>query len=106
MHLPHPGRFRRLAAMPFSSDTGPEARRVVVEALRRMTPQERLARGFAMTRTLVTLTKAGVLRDLPHASDEDRHREFLRRWLGAPLAERVIVSRRHFRTSSVPRDDR
>jgi len=92
--------------MPFSSDTSPEARRVVVEALRRMTPQERLARGFAMTRTLVTLTKAGVLRDLPDASDEERHEEFLRRWLGTPLAERVIVSRLRSRTSSAPRNDR
>jgi hypothetical protein len=77
--------------MPFSSDTSPEARRVVLDALRRMTPAERLGKAMQMTASLVSLTKAGVNRDFPDASESQRHEEFLRRWLGAPLGEAVIA---------------
>ncbi|MEO5616353.1 MAG: hypothetical protein ABIS67_01155 [Candidatus Eisenbacteria bacterium] len=80
--------------MPFSSDTSPEARRVVIEALRRMTPPERLAKAMEMTASLRSLARAGVQRDLPAATESERHEEFLRRWLGVPLGEVVIAERR------------
>ena len=75
--------------MPFAADTGPEARAVVLEAVRRMTPAERLGRALQMTSTLAALTHAGVARDLPEASESTRHEEFLRRWLGPELGEAV-----------------
>jgi hypothetical protein len=92
--------------MPFSSDTSPEARRVSLEALRRMMPEERLARSLDLTESLAALARAGVERDFPHASESRRHEEFLRRWLGAGLGERVVAFRRGLSRPSGMTDER
>ena len=85
--------------MPFADDTSPEARQVVLHAIRRMTPVERLQRAMQMTSTLVALTRAGVARDFEGETEEVRHEEFLRRWLGPELGERVVRFRRSRRVT-------
>ena len=93
------------ARMPFAADTHPEARSVVLEIIRRMTPAERLRRGLQMTSTLASLTRAGVARDLPGAPESALHEEFLRRWLGRELGEEVVRFQRA-RSISGPAHDR
>lgn len=80
--------------MPFADDTHPEARRVVLEAIRRMSPAERLQRAMQMTSTMAALTRASVARDLEGASRDALHEEYLRRWLGRDLGDQVVRFRR------------
>ena len=59
-----------------------------------MTPQEKFELAAELSYELRAATSAGVARDLPDASDEEKFEEYLRRWLGEPLATKVIECRR------------
>ena len=80
-----------------SRDTSPEARRIVLEALRRATPAERLEMAMQQTELLWKLVWAGVVQELPHGSENDRRARFMERWLGrrvaASLPSRLTISR-------------
>jgi hypothetical protein len=79
--------------MPFSRDTNPDARRVLIERLRTLTPAQRLAAALEMTEPLSILVAAGVARDLPNGTPDERHALFLRRWLGRHIADEVVRER-------------
>ena len=69
-----------------SRDTDPTARRLVLEALRRASPAQRLEMAMQQTELLWKLVWAGVLRELPHESENERRARFLERWLGHSIA--------------------
>lgn len=69
-----------------SHDTDPAARHLVLEALRRATPAQRLEMAMQQTELLWRLVWAGIVRELPNASEDQRRARFLERWLGQSIA--------------------
>ena len=67
-------------------DTSPEARRIVLEALRRASPAQRLEMAVQQTELLWKLVWAGVVHELPLAPEDERRARFLERWLGKSIA--------------------
>lgn len=86
--------------MPFSSDTSPEAREVVIEALRRASPEQRLQMAMEQTEFVRQMVIESVHRDFPTLSEEERHSKFLERWLGEDLGRSVAEHRRRARRNS------
>jgi hypothetical protein len=70
-------------------DTGPEAEAVYVEAVRRMTPAEKLRRISELTCGAWALSLDQLHRDFPGASDEECRRRLAVRTLGPLLARQV-----------------
>jgi hypothetical protein len=54
-------------------------RRQYVEALRRMTPEERLAKAFELGELTRSLLRSGLAERYPDASPEELHRLYLER---------------------------
>jgi hypothetical protein len=75
-------------------DTAPSARRVQLEALRRLDGVERLLMACRMSDESRAVTLAGIRHRHPEWTESAVHRELLRLMLGAPLARSVIDSRR------------
>jgi hypothetical protein len=75
------------------SDTSPEARRVQLEALRRLSGSERVAMAFEMSESARALTEAGIRDRHPDWSDEQVHTELMVRMLGRRLASKVSRTR-------------
>jgi hypothetical protein len=64
------------------SDTSPEAQRVLTDVFRRMPVGRKWLQLDELFRTLRVLHTAGVRHDNPRASDEEVHRDWLRRRFG------------------------
>ena len=62
-------------APPLSLDTSPDAERIQIEALRRMTPAEKAALISGLTRAAHRMAAAGVRQRYPNASPRE---QFLR----------------------------
>jgi len=60
-----------------------EADRIQAAIYRRMSPEQRLAQGVRMNRQMRSLMDAGLRRQKPAWSEEDRRREIARRILHA-----------------------
>jgi hypothetical protein len=71
------------------TDTDPEAARVQMELLRRASPARRLRLALSLSRSVLSLSRDGVARRLPHASREEIGLEFIRLHYGEELAEGV-----------------
>ena len=53
--------------------------RQYIEVLRRMTPQQRLAKAFELSELTKRLFKEGLRKQFPELSEEDFHRLYLKR---------------------------
>lgn len=69
--------------MLFSRDTPPETRRVLIDALRNASADERFRMTAEITFAGYALARAGAERDAPDAHSAKRQELFLRRWLGS-----------------------
>ena len=67
------GYNRRMFAKPRPN------RRQYIEVLRRMTPQQRLAKAFELSELTKRLFKQGLRKQFPELSEEDFHRLYLER---------------------------
>jgi hypothetical protein len=54
-------------------------RRQYIQVLRRMTPEQRLAKAFELSELTKRLSKQGLRRQFPELSEDDFHRLFLKR---------------------------
>jgi Rv0078B-related antitoxin len=83
--------YSRLMTRPV--DTSPEAWRAHLDALRRMTGPERVAKAFEMSEAARALSEAGIRHRHPHWSDEQVQDALMELLLGAELARTVRRSR-------------
>ena len=56
-----------------------KSRRIYIDTLRRMTPEQRLAKAFELTDRANALFKEGLMRRHPELPSEDLHRLYLGR---------------------------
>jgi hypothetical protein len=75
-----------------SSDTSPEAERVLVELLRRAPAWRRLQLADRMSATVRQLSLAGLRARHPRASEAELRRRFADLYLGRELAAKVYGS--------------
>jgi hypothetical protein len=80
--------------MTIARDTSTKARRVQVEALRRLDGPTRLQMALRMSDDSRDVTLAGIRHRHPDWTDDDVHRELLRLLLGRELATAVAERRR------------
>jgi hypothetical protein len=71
------------------SDTSPEAEKVQVQLLRKLTAAQRFAKVRALTTRTVRLSKRAIARANPDLSPEELRLRFIELHYGKPLAERV-----------------
>jgi hypothetical protein len=71
-------------------DTSPDARRVLIDALRRMTLRQRWERLRSIQHTARVLHSSGYRYRHPEASDDEVRRDWVRARLGAALAREVL----------------
>ena len=71
------------------SDTDPEAARVQLELLRRASPGRRLALALSLSRTVLGLSRRGLARRMPRASEEEVGLRFVELHYGRELAQAV-----------------
>jgi hypothetical protein len=79
--------------MTVGDDTSVGARRVQIEALRRLDGPTRLRMALRMSDDSREITVAGIRHRHPDWTDEDVHRELLRLLLGRELAAAVAQRR-------------
>jgi len=79
--------------MLFSRDTSPEARRILIELLRKKTPAEKLAMVADAFETARELTMTGLRLRHPGASPSELQVLYLEHMLGPELACRVVAKR-------------
>ena len=66
---------------PLSSDTSPEAQRMQVELMRRLSPSQKLALAFELTEAIRNLVLADLQRRFPEADPIEIRRRFIARVL-------------------------
>ena len=91
--------------MLFSRDTSPEARRMLIEILRKKTPAEKLAMVDDTIRLARELTMTGLRMRNPGASASELEVLYLEHMLGPDLARSVLAATRARRTSPAPNTD-
>lgn len=79
--------------MVLSRDTSPEAERVQMELLRRMSVAERLRLLEGLNELVRTVALAGIRTRFPNAAQEELEFQFARLRLGDDLALRVFRAR-------------
>ena len=72
---------------PLSSDTSPEAQRVQIELMRRLSPSQKLALAFEVTEAMRNL----VLADLRHRFPEADPTEIRRRFIARVLSREDVI---------------
>ncbi len=70
-------------------DTDPEAARVQLELLRRASPARRVALALSLSRTVLGLSRRGLERRSPSASEEEISLRFVELHYGRDLAEEL-----------------
>lgn len=68
-------------------DTSPEADAVVIDALRRMTPAQRLAKAFDLSAFTARLSKRAIANAHPDWSQQEREAFFVELHYGKELAD-------------------
>ena len=71
------------------NDTSPEAEKVQLEILRRMTPARRLRLALGWSASLRRMIRANLKKEFPDDTEAQHKRRFAGRWLGDELAEKV-----------------
>ncbi len=75
-----PERWRRKPSeMGKPAETPPEAYRVYIQALRNMTPEQRLARAFELTEMVRALFRQGLRSRFPDLPEDDFEKLYLKR---------------------------
>ncbi len=69
------------------TDTDPEAERVQLQLFRRASPAKRLALALSLSRTAIALSRRGLARGMPAATDEEIGLRFVELHYGRELAE-------------------
>jgi hypothetical protein len=69
------------------SDTDPETERVHLELLRQASPGRRIRLALSLSRTVMSLSRAGLARQMPGATDEEVALRFVALHYGADLAD-------------------
>jgi hypothetical protein len=85
--------------MAYSRDTSPEAERVQIELLRRMTPARKLRLLSELNDLGRQLAMAGLRQRHPGATREELEREYVSLTLGPELAAEVLAARKAARGS-------
>jgi hypothetical protein len=80
--------------MLFSRDTSPEARRILIEILRKKTPAEKLAMVDGLVETARLFALSGLERRHPDASPEELEARYWELVLGPDGLEDVLKARR------------
>ena len=80
--------------MLFSRDTSPEARRILIELLRKKTPAEKLAMVADLVATARALAMSGLRLRHPGASPEELETRYWQLVLGPEAAGRALEARR------------
>ncbi len=80
--------------MLFSEDTSPEARALLIESYRAMTPQRRFEIALQATEAARAMVRADIAARYPDATPKKRHELFLERWIGPELTREVLAARR------------
>jgi hypothetical protein len=75
---------------PISSDTDPEAERVLIEAYRRMPASQKLQRVRELNHLVQSLALADIRRRYPTASPRECQMRLASRWLDADLMRKVF----------------
>ena len=73
-------------------DTAPEARRIQLDALRRLDGPTRLAMACRMSDGARAISEAGIRHRHPEWADEQVHRALLELLLGSDLARKVLAA--------------
>lgn len=84
----------------FSLDTDADARRVMVEGLRRMSPSEKLARVVALNRSVELMARAGIRLRTPNISDADLRNEMAKLWLDEDTLKAALEKARNRASSA------
>ncbi len=71
------------------TDTDPEAARVQLELFRRASPARRLALALSLSRSVMGLSRRGLARNMPGATDEEIGLRFVELHYGRELAEEL-----------------
>jgi hypothetical protein len=79
------------------SDTDPESARVQLELIRRASPGRRLSLALSLSRTVLGLSRCGLARRMPGASEEEVGLRFVELHYGRELAEAVREDLAHRR---------
>jgi len=66
---------------PFSPDTTPDAQRMQIELMRRLSPAQKLSLAFALTDTMRDLIRADLQQRFPYADATEIRRRFIARVL-------------------------
>jgi hypothetical protein len=69
------------------SDTDPETERVHLELLQRASPARRIRLALSLSRTVMSLSRNGLARRMPDATDEEVALRFVALHYGADLAD-------------------
>jgi len=78
-----------MTGVPFAADTSPEAHRVQMEILRRLSPEQRLRQAFELTELARAISAAGVRARHPDYTEHQVHMAVIRLTLGDELFHRV-----------------
>jgi len=74
-----------------SPDTSPEAERVQIELIRKMSPTRKLNLVRSMTRTMIQASRENIRSLHPHLSEEELNLLFIELYYGKDLSDRVRV---------------
>lgn len=77
--------------MLHSRDTSPDARRALLERLRRATPEECFRMAADLTDFTWLSVRASVERDFRDLGAAERHARFIERWVGGELGRRAAA---------------
>jgi hypothetical protein len=83
---PEPG----VGGVPLFTDTDPKAVAYLVEALRRLTPMEKIERLNALTLRARAMLEADIRRMHPNADAHELRMRFAARWHGPAFARRYL----------------
>jgi hypothetical protein len=75
---------------PISSDTDPEAERILIEGYRRMSASEKLQRVCELTQAVQALAMADIRRRHPDASPRECQLRLASRWIDADLMRKAF----------------
>ena len=76
-------------AFPYTTDTSPEAEAVLLDCLRRMTPQERIRQVCAASNQVKRMAFDAIRRRHPDFSEDEVQLRFIELTYGADLAQKV-----------------
>ncbi len=81
-----------------SRDTSPEAERVQIELIRKMSPAKKFDLVRSMSRTMILASRENIRLLHPHLSEEELNLLLIELYYGKELADRVRIDRERRKT--------